>query len=138
MDSNLKEKEAQIVELSTENAQLKEVISIRQRRIERFQASLYQLVKEEQDVRKWPKVINQIYKDHRHIGSISKDDENRVPMEELKRQTKLMERKVVLMATNKVIAEEKCRQDIQSKTTENSLLIHELNMLRVDRKSLQR
>ena len=42
------------------------------------------------------------------------------------------------LAANKAVIENKCKQDIQNKTTENSLLIHELNMLRVERKTLQR
>merc|ERR1719395_345364 len=69
---------------------------------------------------------------------IAKDLENSIPIEELKRQARLMEKKVSQLAANKATTEDRCRQDIQNKTTENSLLIHELDMLRVERKNLNR
>jgi hypothetical protein len=95
-------------------------------------------VKEEQDLRNWPQQMKVIYRDHMNPECIAKGAENAIPMEELHRQTKLMEKKVSLLASNKSVTEARCRQDIQAKTTENSLLIHELNILRVERTALQR
>merc|ERR1719161_1982576 len=57
MESTLKEKEAQIVELTAEGERLQETIKQRQRQIESFQADMYELVKEEQDLRMWPQCI---------------------------------------------------------------------------------
>merc|ERR550537_1916418 len=69
---------------------------------------------------------------------IQKDKEIQIPIEELRRQARLMETKVAQLAANKASTEARCRQDITNKTTENSLLIHELDMLRVERKNLNR
>jgi len=138
MESELVEKDEQITALLAEGDKLRETIKLRERRIQLFHTDLYKLVKEEQDVRSWPQCIRVIYRDHMNPECIAKDAEQSIPMEELRRQTKLMEKKIGQLAANKAVIENKCKQDIQNKTTENSLLIHELNMLRVERKTLQR
>lgn len=138
IESALQDKETQVTELLGEGERLQETIKQRQRQIERFHCDLYQLVKEEQDVRNWPLCIKRIYRDHMNAECIAKDAENNIPMEELRRQGKLMALKVSQLAANKATTEDTCRKDIQNKTTENSLLIHELNMLRVEKKTLQR
>jgi hypothetical protein len=138
MVSVLQQKDARIKELQEEGEQLRGVINARQRRIDRFHSDLYDLVQKEQDIRCWPEAMLDIYRDHVNLDSIAKDSENAVPMGELRSHTKLMERKVSQLGKNKASIEDRCKQDIQSKTAENSLLIHELNLLRVERKSLQR
>jgi len=138
MESALQEKEAEIIAQQAEGDRLQETIKKRQQRIELFHADLYRLVKEEQDVRNWPQCIKRIYKDHMEPTCIAKDAEQSIPMEELRRQGQLMEKKVKQLALNKATTEDRCKSGIQSKTTENSLLIHELNLLRVEQKALQR
>merc|ERR1719428_1711962 len=73
---------------------------------------------------------------------VSKDDhvdskEDQQSMEELDRQMKLMERKVRSLAMKGGRTELACKTDIQRKSHENSLLIHELNELRTEKRSLQ-
>lgn len=138
MESELQKKDVEIKDLHAEGEQMEEALRHRQRRIENFHTDLYKLVKEETDVREWPMCIKRIYRDHMNPECIAKEAEQNIPMEELRRQTRLMEKKVTQLGVNKGATELQCRQDIQNKQTENSLLIHELNMLRVHKKTLNR
>merc|ERR1719271_1329816 len=117
MESELVEKDEQITALLAEGDKLRETIKLRERRIQLFHTDLYKLVKEEQDVRSWPQCIRVIYRDHMNPECIAKDAEQSIPMEELRRQTKLMEKKIGQLAANKAVIENKCKQDIQNKTT---------------------
>jgi len=137
MEQALQNKCEQVEVLTAEGDHLREVIRQRGRAVQCFTADLHELVTKEQDLREWPEGIKDIYHKHMNPESIAKDEEVRVPIEELRRQTKAIGKKVALMTNNKAAAEVKCRMDIQQKTQENSLLIHELDELRVDRRALQ-
>jgi len=93
MDNVLKQKESAITDYIVEADRLREVIRLRERRIQRFHTDLHDLVQNERDIRRWPDAMKEIYHEHVNAACIAKDDEDKVPIEELRRQTRLMDKK---------------------------------------------
>jgi len=123
--------------MTEEQKKLRDTIKTKERFIEKFTGDLYNLVNNQQlDVREWPREIKKMYHDY-----VKKDDvvtkEDQQSMGELDRQMKLMERKIRTLAMKGGRTELACKTDIQRKSHENSLLIHELNELRTEKRALQ-
>jgi len=136
VEGHLEQKDQKISHLTSEGQRLRNTIKARDRIIERFTTDLYSLVNNQKDIRLWPQEIRRMY--HEHVqGDCGPTEEEQLPMEELQRQMRLMERKVSSLAVKGVRTESVCKSDIQRKGHENSMLIHELNELRVERKTSQ-
>jgi len=123
--------------MTEEQKKLKDTIKNKERFIERFSGDLYNLVNNQQlDIREWPREIKRMYQEYvKQDEVVSKEDQG--SMGELDRQMKLMERKIRTLAMKGGRTELACKTDIQRKSHENSLLIHELNELRVEKRNLQ-
>eukprot|EP00747_Dinoflagellata_sp_TGD_P024616 gnl/TRDRNA2_/TRDRNA2_130676_c0_seq1.p1 gnl/TRDRNA2_/TRDRNA2_130676_c0~~gnl/TRDRNA2_/TRDRNA2_130676_c0_seq1.p1 ORF type:complete len:1115 (-),score=249.91 gnl/TRDRNA2_/TRDRNA2_130676_c0_seq1:22-3366(-) len=134
MEGVLDSKKQQIAFLTSENRELNEQVENCEKKIIRFRTDLHNLITENDDVRKWPAEIRRLY--HAHVcGHTSRQD--RLALEELQRQMRLMERKVTSLSVKGGQMESTCKLDMQRKANENSLLVHELNQLRVQKKSMQ-
>mmetsp|Transcript_73714 Transcript_73714/g.130134 ORF Transcript_73714/g.130134 Transcript_73714/m.130134 type:complete len:1375 (-) Transcript_73714:58-4182(-) len=136
MENMLAQKTAQCAHLSTEAEQRKEDLKQRERTIFKYTADLHALATTEQDTRNWHIGLKKIWRDHVDPTVFNKDEENSPPMMELNRQIQVMERKATTLAKKGKSSEETCKADIIHKTQENSLLIHELDELRVEKKAL--
>lgn len=137
MKHTLDQKDQQVVELMQEGDKLRDAIKERERTIDLFNADLHKLVNEEQDVRRWPQGIRKIYRDHVDPNNITKTEDT-LPLQELTRQIDLMERKVSTLTSKGKVSEKGCRDEIVKKTEENSKLIQELSVVRVENTALQR
>eukprot|EP00746_Dinoflagellata_sp_MGD_P164664 gnl/MRDRNA2_/MRDRNA2_93427_c0_seq1.p1 gnl/MRDRNA2_/MRDRNA2_93427_c0~~gnl/MRDRNA2_/MRDRNA2_93427_c0_seq1.p1 ORF type:complete len:1327 (-),score=290.79 gnl/MRDRNA2_/MRDRNA2_93427_c0_seq1:168-4148(-) len=137
METVIEQKTQKIHHMTEEQKKLRDTIKSKERIIEKFSSDLYNLVNNQQlDIREWPREIKRMYHEY-----VSKDDhvskEDQQSMEELDRQMKLMERKIRSLAMKGGRTEVACKTDIQRKSHENSLLIHELNELRMEKRGLQ-
>jgi len=137
MEAALESKKGQILRLTKEGERLREVIKKRDNTIFRFTSDLDALVQNEQDLRLWPHGLLKIYKDHVDPKSMVKDD-NTFAMQELQRQIAVMERKVSTLAAQGRQTDAACRSSIQKETRDNSLLIKEVNEIRVEQKVLEK
>jgi len=108
----------------------------RERTIFRYTADLLELAAD-QDVRNWHIGLKKIWRDHVNPETFKKDEGTSLPMQELGRQIQVMERKASMLALRSKRGEATCKADTRRKTQENSLLIHELEELRIEKKSLQ-
>jgi len=136
LQAKLEQKDRQISNLTVEAQRLRSTIKAGESKLEHVTKDLDNLVNNQKDIRTWPKDILRIY--HEHVkGERHQADEDQVPLEELKRQIMLMERKVTTLAVKGGRTQAVCKMDIQKKAHENSLLIHELNELRVEKRTLQ-
>ncbi|CAE8635467.1 unnamed protein product [Polarella glacialis] len=72
---------------------------------------------------------------HTHVLDDRRDQE-RLPLEEMQRQMRVMERRVTSLAAKNNQSKGTCKSDIQRKANENATLVHELNELRVQKRSL--
>jgi len=137
MEVVVEQKKEQIAEVAEECKQLRAVLKQRERTISRFHTDLHDLVTEEQDVRKWPLGMKKIYRDHVDPDRIFKDGD--LPgAKELGWQIKVVQKKAVALADKSRKTEATCSADIMHKMHENSLLIQELNEIRVEQKVLNR
>jgi len=134
MESDIEQKQQQIEFLKKETKQLRGKIKEKDTTVSRFTRDLHNLVTGDIEIRCWPQEIRRIY--HVHVcGLTAKQD--RLPIEEIQRQMRLMERKVTSLAAKGLHMEATGKMDIQRKSLENATLVHELNELRVQKKSLQ-
>jgi len=135
MEDAIDQKKQQIAFLASENERLKGTITEKDRLIGRFTDDLHGLItNQELDAREWPAEIRKMY--HTHVrGEVARQD--RLPVEEIQRQMRLMERKTTSLAAKGSQMEAMCKADIQRKAQENAQLVGELNELRVQKKSLQ-
>lgn len=136
MEGVLETKSAQVLQLSAEAEKQKEILKQRQRTIFRYTADLLELASD-QDVRNWHVGLKKLWRDHVNPEIFKKDEGTSVPMQELGRQIQVMERKASMLALRSKRGEATCKADTRRKTQENSLLIHELEELRIEKKSLQ-
>merc|ERR1712187_315102 len=97
MEKKLAEKTDQITKLEAEGERMREPVKARERTIWRFTTDLHTLATEEQDKRKWPAGIRKIYREHVHSDRVFKDSGN-FAMQELSRQTQVMQNKASTMA----------------------------------------
>merc|ERR1719387_1450131 len=132
MESQLDTKDQKIQHLTAETNKLRNVVKQREQKIEKFNTDLYSLVNNQTDIRQWPSEIRKMYHEHVQGEKSAGGGEDKLPIEELQRQMRLMERKVTTLAVKGGRTEAACKSDIQRKAHENSLLIHELNELRVE------
>jgi chromosome segregation ATPase len=137
METTIERKNQSIRHMTDEQKKLRDAIKSKERIIERFSTDLYNLVNNNGDIREWPREIKRMY--HEYVKNqdehVSKEDQQ--SMKELDRQMKLMERKIQSLAMKGGRTELACKTDIQRKSHENSLLIHELNELRLEKRGLQ-
>jgi len=136
METVLDTKTKQVSELSTEVEKQKELIRQREQIIFRFTADLHELATGNEDTRNWHIGMRQIYRDHVNPELFHQDEEQSRPIQELQRQIQVMERKASMLAQRGKVGEATAKADIIHKTEENSLLIHELEELRIEKKSL--
>merc|ERR1719201_1679893 len=105
------------------------------KRIDQFENELYNLVHDKEQ-REWAPEVKKLY--HKYVKkerTATKSDTRGV--EEITKQMGLMEKKITSFAVKSERAELACKTDTQRKAMENSLLIHELNELRYEKKNLE-
>lgn len=136
MESVLETKCQQVADLSAEVEKQKELIRQRERTIFRFSADLHELATGGEDTRNWHIGMKKIWRDHVNPEIFNKDEEQSRPIQELGRQIQVMERKANMLAQRGKNGEATAKADIIHKTQENSLLIHELEELRIEKKAL--
>eukprot|EP00928_Gymnodinium_smaydae_P038578 TRINITY_DN26587_c0_g2_i3.p1 TRINITY_DN26587_c0_g2~~TRINITY_DN26587_c0_g2_i3.p1 ORF type:complete len:1029 (+),score=221.22 TRINITY_DN26587_c0_g2_i3:1007-4093(+) len=136
-EAALAAKSEDVSRLVSDNARLQESITKRERQIGVFTEDLNKLVDEEQDVRFWPRGLVKIYKKHVPQDKSSEHDDD-LATQEIQRQIGALEGKVTTLSSVDKRTEALCRANIRQKTQENSLLIQEVNELRVEQKNLQR
>jgi len=138
MEGSLETKNQNIARLNNEMKRLQDTVKGRDRLIEQFSSDLLKIV-DNPDVREWPQFVKQMY--HKYVlagtGPRASDKEEQA-MEELDRQMKLMEKKIRSLALKGGRTELACKMDIQKKAIQNSELIVELNVLRTEKKNLNR
>lgn len=138
MDQVLAKKTDQVAEVAAEVKKQKEELKQRERVIFRYTTDLDALATTNSDTRNWHIGLKKIWQDHVDVDKLGPDQEGSLPLRELGRQVKVMERKARILDLNGTKNEETSKADIISKTQENSLLIHELDELRVEKKALER
>lgn len=120
--------------LTQESKSLKDQLAELDSHIYRFRSDVHTLVTQK-DLKEWPKEIRRLY--HTHV-----DEEVRVhqrlPMEEMMRQMRVVERRVAGLAAKSDQIKAMGKMDVQRKAHENATLVHELNELRVLKCSLVR
>jgi len=125
----------QITCLAVESKKLKKEIAEMDRTIGRYTNDLHNLVTNPDFEKKdWPAEIRRIY--HVHVCK-QNAREDRMPIEEIQRSMRQMEGKVTTLTVKWAQMEATCKKDMQRKAQENATLVHDLNQLRVQNKSLQ-
>ncbi|CAJ1344974.1 unnamed protein product [Effrenium voratum] len=137
MEAVLESKAQQVASLAAEVDKQKEVLRQRERAIFRFCADLHELATGGEDTRNWHIGMKKIYRDHVNPEIFHQDEEQTRPVQEMARQIQVMERKATMLALRGKNGEATAKADIIRKTQENSLLIHELEELRTEKKALQ-
>lgn len=133
MESQIDQKKQHIDWLSSEEKKLQETIEDKDRSILRYTSDLSKLVTETPDMRIWPREIRRMY--HTHVlGERAAQD--RMPVEEVQREMRMVERKVNSLTVKGDMTNGKCKSDTQRKAHENGMLVHQLNELRVQKHSL--
>eukprot|EP00930_Biecheleria_cincta_P023169 TRINITY_DN1677_c0_g1_i1.p1 TRINITY_DN1677_c0_g1~~TRINITY_DN1677_c0_g1_i1.p1 ORF type:complete len:1409 (-),score=359.14 TRINITY_DN1677_c0_g1_i1:32-4258(-) len=138
MEQVLAKKTEQVAEVTTEVKKQKEELKQREKTIFRYTTDLDALATTNSDSRNWHIGLKKIWQDHVDVDKLVADQEGSLPLRELGRQVKVMERKARILDLNGSKNEDTSKADIISKTQENSLLIHELDELRVEKKALER
>lgn len=138
MDQVLAKKTSQVAEVTAEVKKQKEELKQRERTMSRYTTDLEALATTNSDTRNWHIGLKKIWQDHVDADKLAPDQEGSMPLMELGRQVKVMERKAKILDLSGTKNEETSKADIIAKAQENSLLIHELDELRVEKKALQR
>lgn len=138
MEQVLDKKTEQVAEVTTEVTKQKEELKQREKTIFRYTTDLDSLATTNSDSRNWHIGLKTIWQDHVEVDKLGPDQDGSLPLRELGRQVKVMDRKARIMDFNGSKNEDTSKSDIISKTQENSLLIHELDELRVEKKALER
>lgn len=123
----------QIAFLRSEEKDLREEVSDKDRLITRFTEDLHSLVTKCHDVKTWPEGIRKMY--HTYVCKQT-DTDDRLPIEECQRNMRLLERQVASLAVKGWQAKATCKADERRKAHEGAVLIAELNELRVSRQHL--
>jgi len=134
LEGQIEQKKQAAAALSTEGSNLRERIEEKDAMIFRFTNDVNNLVTKQKDLKMWPKEIRRLY--HTHVCN-DQHSQERLPLEEMQRQMRTVERRVTTLAAKGMQSRATCKLDIQRKANENATLVHELNELRVHRKSLQ-
>eukprot|EP00929_Paragymnodinium_shiwhaense_P070125 TRINITY_DN35496_c0_g1_i2.p1 TRINITY_DN35496_c0_g1~~TRINITY_DN35496_c0_g1_i2.p1 ORF type:complete len:1382 (-),score=399.94 TRINITY_DN35496_c0_g1_i2:118-4263(-) len=134
IEAQIDKKMQHVAFLTNEGETLRTEVQDKDRIITGFTQDLHSLVTENKDYNSWPREIRKLY--HTYVcGHVNRED--RLPLEELRRQLRLKERQVTSLAVKAGQNKATCKSDIQRKAHESSLLVHELNELRVQKKTLQ-
>lgn len=138
MEQVLAKKTQQVAEVTTEMTKQKEELKQREKTIFRYTTDLDALATTNSDSRNWHIGLKKIWQDHVDVDTLGPDQDGSLPLRELGRQVKVMDRKARILDLSGSKNEDTSKSDIISKTQENSLLIHELDELRVEKKALER
>jgi len=133
LEGQIEARSQQSALLSTEAKKQRERIKEKDSLVFRFTNDVHNLVTKQKDLKQWPKEIRRLY--HTHVLDDRRDQE-RLPLEEMQRQMRVMERRVTSLAAKNNQSKGTCKSDIQRKANENATLVHELNELRVQKRSL--
>eukprot|EP00927_Polykrikos_kofoidii_P065799 TRINITY_DN61515_c0_g1_i1.p1 TRINITY_DN61515_c0_g1~~TRINITY_DN61515_c0_g1_i1.p1 ORF type:complete len:1359 (-),score=254.25 TRINITY_DN61515_c0_g1_i1:218-4294(-) len=134
LEDQMEQKTHQIMILNAEGKELQSTIKEKDLVISSFTLDLHRLVTDQSDLQKWPQEVRHLYHTHVH-GHLNRDD--RPPLEDLQQQMRLMERRVTTLAARSMQTKAACKTNIQRKAHESALLVHELNEVRVQKKTLQ-
>jgi hypothetical protein len=134
LTSQLEQRTQKIQNLQQDAKKTQEQIEQKDKYMDAFTRELHELVHNPEQ-REWPGMIKELYRKHvrKERTSTTKDTTG---VEEITRQMGLMEKKIGSFAIKSERAELACKVDTQRKAMENSLLIHELNELRYEKKAL--
>eukprot|EP00930_Biecheleria_cincta_P038198 TRINITY_DN26248_c0_g2_i1.p1 TRINITY_DN26248_c0_g2~~TRINITY_DN26248_c0_g2_i1.p1 ORF type:complete len:1316 (+),score=276.63 TRINITY_DN26248_c0_g2_i1:26-3973(+) len=134
LEGQIEQRKQQVALLTAEASELRYQVQEKDATIFRFMNDVNNLVTKQKDLKKWPQEIRRLY--HTHVCN---DERGRVrlPLEEMQRQMRVVERRVATLANKGMQSRATCKLDIQRKANENAALVHELNELRVHKKSLQ-
>lgn len=102
--------------------------------IYKFRSDVHTLVTQT-DLQEWPKEIRRLY--HTHVCEDVQGNQ-RLPLEEMMRQMRVVERRVTSLAAKSNQIRAMGKMDMQRKANENATLVHELNQLRMLKCSLVR
>ncbi|CAK9040854.1 unnamed protein product [Durusdinium trenchii] len=136
METVLETKSQQVSDLSAEVEKQKELIRQRERTIFRFSADLHELATGGEDTRNWHIGMKRIWRTHVNPEIFNQDEEQSRPIQELGRQIQVMERKAGMLNLRVRSGETTSKADRIHKAQENSLLICELEELRIEKKAL--
>lgn len=125
-----------IAQLQEEVKKQESFVTERNKRINQFENELYDLV-HDKDQRDWAPHVKELYQKYVKKERTSKSASETHGVEEITKQMGLMEKKITSFAVKSERAELACKVDTQRKAMENSLLIHELNELRYEKKNLE-
>jgi len=134
LEGQIEQQKTAAAVLSTEGSGLLERIEEKDAMIFRFTNDVNNLVTNQKDLKMWPKEIRRLY--HTHVCN-DRHSEERLPLEEMQQQMRVVERRVTTLAAKGMQSRATCKLDIQRKANENAALVHELNELRVQKKSVQ-
>lgn len=134
MERELAQKKQHLTQLQQDGKELKEVIAEKDRFITRYTYDLYGLVHGGEEERKWPQDIRRMY--HSFVND-DRVGEDRIPLENMQRQMKQVERRVASLAVKSGQMRTKCKTDIQRKAHENAQLVNDVNILRKERQAMQ-
>ncbi|CAK0848576.1 unnamed protein product, partial [Prorocentrum cordatum] len=122
--------------LTCELEKLRGEIRERDRTIASYSNDLHKLVSSGGDESTWPHEIRRLY--HVHALGEGLQNSEKLPVEEMQREMRQVERKVSSLANKGGHMKGVIKADIQRKAQEGAELTRELNELRVQKKSLQR
>merc|ERR1712151_180742 len=134
MEGSIEQKKQYAAILTTEAQKLRDEIKLKDRIITSYTTDLHGLISSRKEERKWPEEIRRIY--HNHVCG-DKAGEDRLPLEIMQQQMRQAERRVTTLAVRGGQVKDKTKADIQRKAHESATLVHELNELRVQKRSLQ-
>ncbi|CAE7781302.1 Cfap57 [Symbiodinium pilosum] len=135
MEAQIDQRKQKAAILAQETEELKAQVREKDAQIYRFTNDVHNLVAEEKDLSVWPREIRRLY--HRHIDNDPRGQE-RLPLEEMLRQMRVVERQVTSLAAKGNQIRAMGKLDLQTKANENATLVQELNQLRMLKSSLQR
>merc|ERR1719247_1582669 len=134
LKAKMEQKEQKVNLLKMEVKQKEHVISEKEKYIKDFENDLYNIA--QTDPRTWGPPVKKLY--HKYVQKErSFDQQEQRGVVEITKQMGLMEKKIASFAVKSERAELACKVDTQRKAMENSLLIHELNELRNEKKGLE-
>merc|ERR1719487_2345322 len=114
--------------------QKEHIIFEKDKYIKDFENDLFNIA--QTDPRTWGPPVKKLY--HKYVQKErSFDQQEQRGVVEITKQMGLMEKKITSFAVKSERAELACKVDTQRKAMENSLLIHELNELRYEKKNLE-
>lgn len=134
LEGQIEARKQQVALLTKEASELRYQVQEKDAAIFRFMNDVNNLVTKQKDLKKWPQEIRRLY--HTHVCNDERG-QVRLPLEEMQRQMRVVERRVATLANKGMQGRATDKTDIQRKANENAALVHELNELRVHKKSLQ-